>query len=210
MGLGRLACDSARQRNGRLHLADHPWSQRIASGPDESGIFVRVRKAPTASTMGIACSCSTPPVAWPARCGGDGLVVAIRPAENRLFWLVTGVDSAGADRAAWAPPAAGSKAHSPPPSRQTASTGFLSHCLSRSVEFRPEIGGADPRRRRASHGCSRGVIHRVLEQELTAWSFRRCRCDEAVVRQDPGHVSRRTLSCDSHPNAKSVRRLPAA
>lgn len=71
------------------------WPSRIDAGPRYSGIFARF--SPGAGELRL--------LDWNAhRAGavgaGSGLVGAIRPTEEDLLWLVTGVDEQGVERAA--------------------------------------------------------------------------------------------------------------
>lgn len=85
------------------HLADHPWSQRLAKGPQASGVFARIKAGPDHLHYGDTLHAlnTNGDIAHTLR-RGTGLVAALRPAENRLFWLITGFDADGADLAAQA------------------------------------------------------------------------------------------------------------
>lgn len=76
-------------------LRKRPWPRFVDDGPRYSGIFARF--SPEAKELRL--------LDWNAhRAGvvgaGSGLVGAIRPTEEDLLWLVTGVDEQGVERAA--------------------------------------------------------------------------------------------------------------
>lgn len=79
------------------HWRDGEWPQRIDRGARYSGVFARF--APDARSMRL--------LDWNNHRvrsvgAGSGLVAAMRPTEEDLMWLVTGVDDAGVERAAQA------------------------------------------------------------------------------------------------------------
>jgi hypothetical protein len=71
-----------------------PWPHRIDAGPRYSGIFARF--SPGAGELRLQDW-----YAHPARSlgAGSGLVGAMRPTEEDLLWVVTGVDELGVERA---------------------------------------------------------------------------------------------------------------
>jgi hypothetical protein len=74
---------------------NRPWPSRIDAGPRYSGVFARF--SPGAEELRL--------LDWNAHKvgavgAGSGLVAAIRPSEEDLLWLVTGVDEQGVERAA--------------------------------------------------------------------------------------------------------------
>jgi hypothetical protein len=74
---------------------DRRWPRLIGRGPRYSGVFARFSsKAASLKVLDWDAAPSR-------RMGpGTGLVAAMRPTENDLQWLVTGVDRKGVDRAA--------------------------------------------------------------------------------------------------------------
>lgn len=76
---------------------DRPWPARIDRGARYSGVFANFDEEAKSIRL----------LDWDARTvrsvgAGSGLVAAIRPTEQDLLWVVTGVDAAGVDRAAHA------------------------------------------------------------------------------------------------------------
>jgi hypothetical protein len=71
------------------------WPSRIDAGPRYSGVFARF--SPGASELRLQDWYAHPQRALGA---GTGLVAAMRPTEEDLLWLVTGVDEQGVERAA--------------------------------------------------------------------------------------------------------------
>jgi hypothetical protein len=74
---------------------DRAWPQSVDAGPRYSGIFARF--SPGADELRL--------LDWKAHYvraagAGTGLIGAIRPTEEDLLWLVTGVDESGVERAA--------------------------------------------------------------------------------------------------------------
>jgi hypothetical protein len=77
------------------HWRDRPRPGRLATGPGDSGVFARFARAGDELHL----------LDWNGRAvrsigPGSGLVGAILPTDERLLWLVTGVDNAGVERAA--------------------------------------------------------------------------------------------------------------
>jgi len=77
------------------HWRERAWPQRVDAGPRYSGIFARF--APDARSLRL--------IDWNGHRvrvagAGTGLVGAMRPTEEDLLWLVTGVDDRGVARAA--------------------------------------------------------------------------------------------------------------
>jgi len=103
---GRLAPGTPPPRAGeprRAHvlvgewrdLRDRRWPSRVDEGPSSSGIFARF--PPDVRSMRL--------LDWNAHYvrssgAGTGLVGAMRPTEEDLLWMVTGVDETGVERAA--------------------------------------------------------------------------------------------------------------
>jgi hypothetical protein len=77
------------------HWRDRPWPRRIDRGPQFSGVFARFD--PRAERLRL--------LNWfgdrqEVAGAGTGLVAAMRPSEEDLLWVVTGVDDLGVARAA--------------------------------------------------------------------------------------------------------------
>jgi hypothetical protein len=77
------------------HWRKRAWPSRIDAGPRYSGVFARF--SPGASELRLHDWYAHPKQALGA---GTGLVAAMRPTEEDLLWLVTGVDDEGVERAA--------------------------------------------------------------------------------------------------------------
>lgn len=77
------------------HWRDRPWPHRIDEGPRYSGVFARF--SPEGDELRLQDW-----YAHRARAegAGTGLVAAMRPTEEDVMWLVTGVDDVGVARAA--------------------------------------------------------------------------------------------------------------
>lgn len=78
-------------------IRDGRWTPRIDAGPGDSGVFARF--SPDARELRL--------LDWNAHRvraegAGTGLVAAMRPTEEDLLWLVTGVDELGVELAAGA------------------------------------------------------------------------------------------------------------
>jgi len=76
------------------HWKDRPWPQRIQRGTRYSGVFARFAAGGHRLHL----------LDWNQKAvktegSGTGLIAAIRPTEEDLVWLVTGVDELGVDRA---------------------------------------------------------------------------------------------------------------
>ena len=72
-----------------------PSARRIEQGPRQSGVFARFRNGGRSLDLldeGGSVARTAP--------AGSGLVAALEPGDKQLFWLVTGVDEAGVERAA--------------------------------------------------------------------------------------------------------------
>lgn len=74
---------------------DGRWPRRIDEGPSMSGVFARF--SPDARSLRLL-DWNAHHVRTAGR--GTGLVAAMRPTEEDLMWVVTGVDQAGVERAA--------------------------------------------------------------------------------------------------------------
>lgn len=77
------------------HWQERRWPAAIDRGPARSGVFARFSQ--DAATLHL--------LDWNARpvtteAAGTGLIAAMRPTEDDLLWLVTGVDDEGVARAA--------------------------------------------------------------------------------------------------------------
>jgi hypothetical protein len=85
------------------HLASHPLSRRLIAGPGRSGVFVRVLPGPERLHYGDKLQILDSRGEIVRTLGRSGsVVVAMRPGANSFFWLVTGVDWPGTERAAQA------------------------------------------------------------------------------------------------------------
>ncbi|NLT07394.1 MAG: DUF4430 domain-containing protein [Solirubrobacterales bacterium] len=74
---------------------EREWPSRLDIGAGSSGVFARFDEAADRITL----------LDWDARAvksvgAGSGLVAAMKPTEQDLVWLITGVDAAGVERAA--------------------------------------------------------------------------------------------------------------
>lgn len=76
-------------------LRDRPWPSRVDDGPGASGVFARF--TPNGEALALL-DWEGEPVRSVA--SGAGLVAAMRPTEEDLLWMVTGVDAEGVERAA--------------------------------------------------------------------------------------------------------------
>lgn len=83
------------------HLAGHEWARLLVGTPRRSGIFLRVRPGPDELHYGDRLQLLDAHGKVARTLGrGVGLVAAMRPTDGYVLWLITGVDSEGADLAA--------------------------------------------------------------------------------------------------------------